>query len=170
MTCLLETTLPQLIQQTAVAFPETTKRHNNVNSVSTMKVDLIPAAGALIAKGTVRGSSGTPYECVIQFDDVTYNPEEGEQSSTFASNGDEYTISSISKNEADVKVRCTCLDFRFRFAQYNHSDGSLQGEAPDLYAKAPGSKRGPANPTKTPGVCKHLIELTNSLEQSGLFS
>lgn len=168
MSLLLETSFQQLLNRTVSAFPDTTRRQHAVDSVSLQSVTLVPAEGALIAKGVVRGSGGKLYAPVIEFDQVVYDPDEGQAAVTFSVDGTQYTISPITKQSVDVKVTCTCMDFKFRFAQYNNTDGSLHGDVPPLYAKQSGSNRGPANPTKSPGVCKHIIELADSIEQSGL--
>lgn len=168
MSLLAEFSLSQLIQQTASAYPATTKRENAVDEVSVSHVHLVPAENTLVAKGTVRGSAGKTYECAIHFENVQYNPGPDEPAATFVSGGQEYTIVPIQTASADVQVSCSCLDFRFRFAHYNSSSGALFGKQPDLYARVPNSKRPEANPKKSPGVCKHLIDFTNSLTESGL--
>lgn len=168
METLLELSLDELVQRTISAFPDTERRQNATYSVSVTDTKLLPADGTLIAKATVRGSGGQMYECVIQFENVKYNPTE-EDAATFVSGDKEYKIVPIRRSETDVKVCCKCLDFRYRFAHYNQSADALYGQSPELYAKVPGSNRGPANPTHTPGVCKHLMDLADTLEQSGLF-
>ena len=168
MNLLLELSLGNLLQSTQTAFPGTDARQNNVDSVAVKQIDLLPADGTLIAKGVVRGSKGKEYPVVVEFDDVTYNPED--KGVTFVSNGQEYSIEPLSKTTTNCKVACGCLDFKFRFAQYNNAKQALYGDKPDLYAKAVGSNRGPANPTQSPGMCKHLIDFVDSLEQSGLFT
>lgn len=169
METLLELSLEDLIQRTVSAFPDTERRQHATYSVSVTDTKLLPADGTLVAKATVRGSGGNTYECTIQFEDVDYHPE-GTNAASFVSGDQEYQITPINRNSTDVKVTCKCLDFRYRFAHYNHTADALYGQAPDLYARVPGSNRGAANPTHTPGVCKHLIDLADTLEQSGLFA
>lgn len=166
---LIEMSLSQLLQKTITAFPDTQRRQHATDTVSVTDIQLIPAAGSLLAKGTVRGAGGQPYQCAVQFDDVVYDPENTSAVATFVSGEKEYKIAQLNKNTADVKVRCTCLDFRFRFAHYNHSVQALYGKQPELYAKVPNSNREKANPTQSPGMCKHIIDFVDSLENSGLF-
>lgn len=168
MDILLELTLDQLVRNTETAFPATNARQHNVDQVAVKQIELMPAEGKLLAKGTVRGSQGKDYQVAIQFEDVEYNPET--DGVTFVSNGNEYTITPIQKSSTDVKVACNCLDFRWRFAQYNDAKQALFGPKPSLYAKVPNSNRGAANPTNSPGVCKHLLDFTDSLNDSGLFT
>lgn len=54
-----------------------------------------------------------------------------------------------------VKVRCTCPDFYFTFAYWNWADKCIFGKKPRPYVKK--SNRGPRNPLKIPGVCKHVL-------------
>lgn len=165
---LLETSFNDLVQRAVAAFPDTTRRQHIVDTVSVSNIELLPAEGALIAKATVRGTNGKNYQCVIQFDDVVYDPEEGTASASFTSGGKEYKIEPIRQNGTDVHVGCTCLDFRWRFAYYNKGVDALYGPTPPLYAKVPGSNKPDANPTKSPGVCKHLIDFADELANSGL--
>lgn len=168
MDLLLELSLDQLTRSAEQAFPGTLARQHNVDQVAVKHIELLPAEGKLLAKGVVRGSQGKEYQVAIQFEDVEYNPEEG--GVTFVSNGNEYAMSPLQKSSTDVKVACTCLDFRFRFAQYNDAKQALFGPKPSLYAKVPGSPRGAANPTHSPGVCKHLMDFASGLDESGLFT
>lgn len=167
MDLLLELSLDQLSRSAENAFPGTTARQHNVDQVAVKHIELLPAEGKLLAKGVVRGSQGKEYQVAIQFEDVEYNPEDG--GVTFVANGNEYAMSPLPKATTDVKVTCTCLDFRWRFAQYNDAKQALFGPKPALYAKVPNSKRGPANPTHSPGVCKHLLDFVDGLDESGLF-
>lgn len=168
MDLLLELSLDQLSRSAENAFPGTTARQHNVDQVAIKHIELLPAEGKLLAKGVVRGSQGKEYRVAIQFEDVEYNPETN--GVTFVSNGNEYSISPLQKQTTDVKVTCTCLDFRWRFAQYNDAKQALFGPKPSLYAKVPNSKRGAANPTHSPGVCKHLLDFADGLDTSGLFT
>lgn len=165
---LLELSLDQLSRSAEQAFPGTTARQHNVDQVAVKHIELLPAEGHLLAKGIVRGSQGKEYQVAIQFEGVEYNPEDG--GVTFVANGKEYSINPLDKTTTNVKVACTCLDFRWRFAQHNDAKQTLFGPKPSLYAKVPNSKRGYANPTSSPGVCKHLLDFSDSLDSSGLFS
>ncbi|MNC44883.1 hypothetical protein D3C75_938080 [compost metagenome] len=52
----------------------------------------------------------------------------------------------------------------------NSADGSLFGNRPPIYRPVPDSGRGAANPSKTPGICKHIKSLMDELESGGLFN
>ncbi len=165
---LLETSLNQLINKTEQGFPDTDRRLNATDTTSVSHIEIVPQNGKLLIKGQVRGSENKIYDTIIQFQKVVYNPPESQDRVTFVSNEQTYAIAPIDVNNAMVKVRCTCLDFRFRFAMINSSDGSLYGPRPPLYRPRPGSKRGAANPSKVPGICKHLKTFMDELSAGGL--
>ena len=64
-----------------------------------------------------------------------------------------------------LRCHCNCLDFYWRFASFNAKDKSLIGKAPKPYK--PVSNRGPVNPKKVPGVCKHLLATFKAMKHSG---
>lgn len=166
---LLETTLNQLISQTDSGF-DSDRRLNATDTTSVVNIDLVPARGKLTAKGAVRGSENKVYQVLIQFQTVKYNPPANQDRVTFVAAEQTYAISPIDVGNSNVKVRCQCLDFRFRFAMINSADGSLFGNRPPIYRPVPGSGRGAANPSKTPGICKHIKSLMDELESGGLFN
>lgn len=166
---LLETTLNQLISQTDSGF-DSDRRLNATDTTSVVDINLVPARGKLTAKGAVRGSENKVYQVLIQFQTVKYNPPANRDRVTFVAAEQTYAISPIDVGNSNVKVRCQCLDFRFRFAMINSADGSLFGNRPPIYRPVPNSGRGAANPSKTPGICKHIKSLMDELESGGLFN
>lgn len=166
---LLEASLEQLVNQAERAFPDTSRRQHATDTTSVVNIEMIPQKNNLLVKGQVRGSQNKIYDIIVQFQQVKYNPPEGEDKVTFVSNEQTYAIAPIALAQNNCKVRCNCLDFRFRFAINNFSDGSLYGSKPRAYQPKPGSKRGPANPTRSPGVCKHIMTFVDELHQANLF-
>lgn len=166
---LLETTLNQLISQTDSGF-DTDRRLSATDTTSVVNIDLVPQRGKLTAKADVRGSQNKMYQVLIQFQTVKYNPPANTDRVTFVAAEQTYAISPIDIGNSNVKVRCQCLDFRFRFAMINSADGSLFGNRPPIYRPVPNSVRGAANPSKTPGICKHIKCLMDELESGGLFN
>ena len=166
---LLETSLNQLIQSTDAGF-DTDRRLSATDTTSVVNIDLVPARGKLTAKAAVRGSENKVYQVLIQFQTVKYTPPANTDRVTFVAQEQTYAISPIDVGNTNVKVRCQCLDFRFRFAMINSADGSLFGNRPPIYRPVPGSNRGSANPSKTPGICKHIKTLMDELESGGLFN
>lgn len=163
---LLETTFAELENQTLRTFPNTPNRHNAVNPVQITQIKLTPSvdAGELLVEAVAKG--GQNYQPKMLFEGVEYQEEDAPDNITFtASNGDEYHVAPISLKQNNVKVFCTCLDFYYRFATWNANDKSLLGTAPPPYIRKT-QTRPPVNPSKTPGVCKHLLKLATELVTS----
>jgi hypothetical protein len=150
-------------------------RANATNSVQIRSLELVPYEGALGVNSTVNSiNSGNTYQPQIMFLNVNYvNVEDNQEVEndprlvTFqAVDGKDYTIEPIHLSRNNVKVRCTCLDFRWRFAIYNDRDNSLYGGGPGLYQNK--TERQPNNPQQVPGVCKHILKLAAELKINGV--
>ncbi len=119
----------------------------------------------------VRATTNTEnnrYRTAMLFDDVEFLDEKTPNCATIiGSDSREYYLNRIPLNQIDVKVKCGCLDFYYRFAVWNHGDDSLIGNPPPPYIKK--TNRPPVNPNKVPGVCKHIIKLTQQLMSQRLF-
>lgn len=76
-------------------------------------------------------------------------------------------IRPISLSSKEIKVRCDCHDFRWRFAYYDDVHKALYGATPPPYV--PVSNRGPVNPRHLPGMCKHLMAALKTLHSYGYF-
>jgi hypothetical protein len=160
-----ESTFKQLERNTQAFLPITKQRQHAMGPVHIVKLELVPARDSqtLIAKAQIN-SSGTQYDSTIQFDGVIY--EDGDQNdnvSFVGVDGEEYNIIPIDLMKSNVKVVCSCLDFYWRFAATNATDGSLLGKPPPLYQKRT-QTRPPANIRKVPGVCKHLLKMAVELK------
>lgn len=108
------------------------------------------------------------YRTAIMFDEVEYLDEPDPAAATvIGSDSRKYYLNKIPLNQVDVKVKCSCPDFYYRFAVWNHRDDSLIGEPPPPYIKK--TNRPPVNPNRVPGACKHIIKLTDKLMSQGLF-
>lgn len=77
-------------------------------------------------------------------------------------------IEPLSAND-DIKVRCTCMDFRFRFADVNANNDGLYGKRPPVYVRKTDT-RPPVNPSSAPGLCKHLYKFIDVLEDEGVIN
>lgn len=161
-----EAAFSELEQNTLTFIPTTTKRQHAVTPVQITAVELIPApqSGTLEARGEAQ--SGTnKYQPIILFSDVEYQDEDTGENITFtAVDNNEYHVAPISLHQNNVKVRCTCMDFRWRFAMANQQNDVLHGPGPELYTKK--TDRPPNNPRNVPGVCKHLLRFVNELKNS----
>lgn len=68
-------------------------------------------------------------------------------------------------NKNYVRVRCSCMDFRHRFAWEDRAVKALYGGIPAKYTRKPGSNRPPVNPKHIPGMCKHIFDCAKSIEK-----
>ena len=158
------------LQQSTLRFqPPTTKRQHATDPIKIVQMQLVPAVPSRIIKVEAVAQSGQKtYDPVLQFNQVDFDEEDTDQNVTFTgSDGEAYHIVPISLMRNNVQVKCTCLDFFYRFASFNFVDGSLYGQKPPPYQRRT-QTRPPANILKIPGLCKHLIKTGEALKQSGL--
>lgn len=152
---LLESTLQQLKQKTDSHFD---RENGSARVRITNKTFHKMGDNRLLVKSQCTGET-SDYNPQIMFDGVEFadagNPE------AIALPGG---IHVLPIKHVQVKVSCTCLDFHWTFAWYNAADGSLIGTPPKPYDNYSGQR----NPSKTPGLCKHLIRLQNDLQAEGL--
>lgn len=166
---MLEMTLYQLDRSTINGFgPE---REVRANRVQVNKVTFTPSQGKsgtqLNVSANIRGTTGLPYVSTIVFQKVQTEPEDLPTNITVkGTDGQDIHLTSVSLNGSNVQVRCTCLDFYWRFAVWNHRKNSLYGPPPDPYVKT--TERPPVNPSQKPGVCKHLYKLIQKLKGQGI--
>lgn len=164
---LAETSLNTLYTDTINGFD--TPRGQNAGRVQVVNKIYVaaPRNNAVGVRATTR-SSAEQYDTRMWFEGVEYIQEDEDVgANTFAfeaSDGQEYVIAPIGYNNNDVKVSCSCLDFYYRFAVWNHSDGSLFGKPPPPYTNKT-DNREPVNPNRIPGLCKHLIKLADDLRR-----
>jgi hypothetical protein len=170
---LIERTLNSLVSVTSANFGGS--RQKEANQVQVRNIQYTPSIpqGVLYIKcETFSGRDSGPYNTVLELTNINFvDREEGEADpnsfSFTATDGNLYYMKSSAGVTIDVRVGCSCEDFRWRFAVHNHRDGSLAGEPPPAYARR--TNRPPVNPSRTPGVCKHLIKLKNELERENFF-
>lgn len=164
-----DSTEDQLDTNIRAAWPNTTKRQNATNEVVINNIQYIPYIGTkfLHVKSTSQ-SNGHAYHQAMQFMKVVFEPEDTEENVTdIATDGTEFHCQPIELANHNCKVRCSCLDFYYRFAFHNSGDNSIVGRAPPLYHRKT-TNRPPANPSAVPGLCKHLLKLVEILQGSGL--
>jgi hypothetical protein len=164
-----EVTLSDLERDTVSGFPNTTKRQHATDPVQITQMKLVPArpTGDLICDAEAKSGPKT-YDPKILFLDTIFEDEDTRTNVTFtAVDGDAYNIQPISLTRSNCKVTCNCLDFRWRFSVWNDDRGALYGKPPPPYQRKT-ETRPPANPNRTPGICKHLVKLTQALRQAGL--
>ena len=161
-------TVADLERNTKSFDPKTKKREYAVDEIQVKQLKLIPYhnTGQLEVTGTIT-SGGSTYDTTIMFDNIEYHETDEPNNVSFVgSDGDEHHITMIQLSRSNVKVRCGCLDFYWRFASYNAKDVSLHGEAPSPYQSR--TNRPPVNTRSVPGVCKHLLKTVIALKQTGI--
>lgn len=160
--------VPALQTNIERGFPETRKRQHATGEVVISNVKYMPYIGMnMLHVSSVSSSNGNQYKQALQFNGVAFEDVDTEQNATFqASDGEDYHVQPLELNGHNVKVRCSCLDFHYRFANYNAQDKSLVGRPPPLYQKK--TNRPPVNPAQVPGMCKHLLKLVEMLRGYGL--
>lgn len=169
ISALQETPYRDLERNIVTGFPDTTKRQHATDPVQIVQLNLFPSVQSnnLMVRSLAR-SGGKKYTPEVLLLDVEYQPEDSDENITFKANdGDEYHITPVNLRQNDCKVRCDCLDFHFRFAYWNHNDGSLYGGPPPRYVRRT-TNRPPVNPSRVPGICKHVIKTIMALAEAGL--
>lgn len=168
---LQETSLGVLQQNTNNFQPPSKMRQNAVSSIQVRSLILVPMRGQrdqgqLKAEGTIVNGAHQ-YDSTILFHNVNYEDADRSDNITFiGSDKKEYHVMPINLAQSDAEVRCTCLDFYFTFSKWNQSDKSLYGEPPVPYT--PKTNRAPRNPSRKPGLCKHLLVLVKTLKEEKL--
>lgn len=165
-----ENTYGDLERRTLAFNPPSEKRQHAIDpiQITAMELDVARESGNLQVNATAQSDSGKQYQPQMLFSNVIYEDNDQNDNISFkASNGDTYHIIPINLNTENVKVRCSCLDFYWRFGTQNHSSGSLLGKPPPMYQKR-SQNHPPANPTNTPGLCKHLMKVAIALKQAGI--
>jgi hypothetical protein len=163
-----QSSVPDLETNIVRGFPNTTKRQHATGEVTISNVQYMPYLGMnMLHVKSTSSSNGHEYKQALQFNGVKFEGADTDQNATFqASDGEDYHVQPLELTGHNVKVRCSCLDFHYRFANYNSQDKSLVGRPPPLYQKK--TNRPPVNPLQVPGMCKHLLKLVEMLQRYGL--
>lgn len=161
-------TVPDLDRNIRDAFPNTRKRQHVTHEVTVVSTEYIPYIGTkMLHVRTHTNSNGHEYHQAIQFNNVVFEKDDSPTNITIQDNtGVDFHIQPIKLNNINVKVRCNCLDFYYRFATWNFGDKSIVGPKPKPYIKT--TNRPPVNPDQVPGFCKHLIRVVEDMEKEGL--
>jgi hypothetical protein len=164
---LLELSYDTLLSNTRSNFDS--GRDDRSGRVKIVNTVFVPAPGSdeLQIEGQAR-TANSSYNTRAIFENVIFkNDPDQNTASIIATDGEEYHFNRINKGRSDIKVSCSCLDFYYRFAAFNHKANALASEPPKPYVKK--TDRAPVNPNEVPGVCKHIIRLVEELEKSDLF-
>ncbi len=163
-------TYQDLERSTIAAFPRTRRRQHATHPVKIVRTDFTPYLGTnnLLVRGQARSGTynNVYYKPMLFFNAVEYEEEESNENVTFkASDGNDYNMQPIDLSGNVVRVRCDCLDFYFRFAPWDFSNDDLYGPKPKPYVRKT-TTRPPVNPTRSPGVCKHIMKLVLALRDA----
>ena len=164
----LESSLHDLYVGAVEAFPGTSRRQHSTHTVRVERLEWVPfrGLGTLFVKGLCL-NEGRKNECVIVFKKVSYREEEGGGAIPLATSaGATVHVMPLLMKESHVLVRCSCADFRWRFAHWDREDRSLFGRAPRKYEAL--IRPGSSNPEKRAGLCKHLMKMAKILGESGV--
>lgn len=155
-------TTTKLRNNIETSFPSTKKRQHATNEVQVTSLEFIPYIGTkMLHVRSTTTSNGHEYKQAIQFLNTVFGNDPN-QTSVQALDGQEFRVQPISLINQNVKVRCNCLDFYYRFAHYNHQDKSIVGRAPLPYQRKT-QDRPEVNPDHVPGMCKHLLKVVETL-------
>lgn len=149
--------------------PPTARQNAPVKpQVKTIRYTPYPGNSTLRAEASVTSSESQNHQVSIQFSKVTFELSDSPTNITYITSvGSEQSMAPIRLNNTMVKVRCTCLDFKFRFATWNFNDNSLIGDNPPPYIRKT-VNRPEVNPKKVPGVCKHVISVVANMKKQGM--
>lgn len=78
--------------------------------------------------------------------------------------GTQFFMPQLEEDGNPVQIRCSCKDFQFTWAPWNKEESALSGRNFPKY-KRKTETRPERNPVKAPGLCKHLIKLTEKLKR-----
>lgn len=168
-TMLDEASYAELENRTLSYTPTSSKRQHAVDAQRVVSMELVVAreSGNLQANAIVQSDSGKQHQPQMIFEGVIFEDSDQNNNISFTSStGDIHHIIPINLQQAAIKVRCTCLDFYYRFAVTNQQHQALLGDGPPPYQKSQTAPRGPANPTHAPGMCKHLLKLAIALKEA----
>lgn len=166
-----ESTLHDLYNSAVAAFPRTTKRQHAVDTIRITQLEWIPYLGVrtLYVRGFAQNvENGHEYRPIVLFKGVQYtDSSEPGSIPLIANDGKRYFLESLGLDKHEALVRCDCKDFSWRFNYYDHLDHSLYGQKRRRYEGTTGIQ---ANPTESPGMCKHLMKMAMALQDSGILS
>lgn len=180
-----ESTFVELERNIIRGFPETEKRQFATDSIHTAQIGIVPyqQSGQLLVKA-VMNSDGKAYDTYILFTQAEFpqqnDEEEGEEEEEQqqqqgnpvdfrGADNNDYQVYPISLSQVNVKVRCNCLDFYYRFSTWNYNDGSLFGDKPPSYTRKTNTHP-PVNPMHVPGVCKHVLKMVEEISNTGIIT
>ena len=152
--------------------PGTADRKSNSDRVQIYNLTYIPAPAdaSLTIKAKAKTKNASVYDVVVKFDsNVNYVEKDNMPNVSFiAVDGKDYFIRAPFAHKTNIKVKCSCLDFYYRFSVWNDQKNALVEPGPEPYRKK--TDRPPVNPNKVAGVCKHLMKFIEVLKVEGVIN
>ena len=160
----VESSLDDLFRSTVLAYPKTQLRQYATDTINITNITFRPFLGmrTLFVKALAQ-NEGKEYSPIIVFKNVQYHQNEEPNLIKITEDGSEHFFEPLSMN-TDVILRCNCKDFYWRMNYYDHVDHSLHGRKRAAYEAL--TRPGTANPHEMPGMCKHLIKLSDTIRNS----
>ena len=164
---LLELSLSNLKNNVQRAFgPERNQKSPRIRVANYQAIPSIQDK-TLLLKFKVSGES-SPYNVEVRITNVKFGSEEDTSFvSIVATDGNTYYFRQPTQSQAQAKVKCNCLDFYYRFSVWNHGKNSLEGDPPPPYVRKT-DYMPPVNPTRTPGMCKHIMKVMDFLRTENI--
>lgn len=166
-----DATIPQLQQSIEQGFPDTKKRQHATNEVQVTAYQYIPRTNVkqLQVVSNTSSQSGGRYNQVIVLRDVQYDMAESATNVSIDRGGKKFFVEPVPFNTTNVAVSCNCPDYIMRFAYTNAENNCHVGPLPKQYVRKT-TDRPSANPNHVPGMCKHLLKMSEDLQRTGLLS
>ena len=164
-----ESTFDELFDSAVAAFPNTKKRQHATDTIQISEMKFTPFVGVKTLFMKCRATNESrQYNPMILFKGVVYRDGKGKGVIPLKISESEIRyVEQLSRDDSEVLVRCDCNDFKWRFNYYDYLDRSLYGNKRKKYEGTGGP---PANPQEKEGLCKHLMKMMYSLQESGLVS
>jgi hypothetical protein len=162
-----DATIPFLRQEIERGFPDTKKRQHATNEVRIQRLQYTPILQRDILKinSTTNSNNGNTHTQVIEIRGVNFQPpNSGKTTSITDVSGEEQAITPAALNTSNVGVFCDCEDYQKRFANLNIRNNCHVGPPPQNYVRKT-TTRPPVNPMNVPGMCKHVIAITDDLKR-----
>jgi len=168
---LIETkNIPQLRRHIEQGFPDTKKRQHITHEVKITKLQYIPITynNILRIQSESLTDGGNVHKQLMDIVNVTFQPPNSENTVGVTDElGRERFVTPVELNVHNVKVNCDCKDYEFRFANFNIQNKCHLGPPPPPYVRKT-TTRPEVNPMKVPGMCKHLLRVTEDMQKQGI--
>jgi hypothetical protein len=162
-----EASASQLRNGSVKAFPKTTKRQHSTHPIKIVefKLSATPRTKTMnvsaLAKNEAKRSQ---YKVSAVFEGVIFSPTK--KPGFVSVEGTNYFMKLPSLDKTDVRVSCGCDDFKWKFRHWNYVVDATLG--PDRKKYEALYRPDSANPTHTPGLCKHLMKFFENMRHSNL--